>query len=791
MPQKSPFLLVSGFHRSGTSLVAQTLHSNGVNLGENLMGASFGNPNGHFEDLSIVELHDELLNLHGLDWQTTYSSTIEPPPLLKTKQQEYAEQRVKQQNSFIGAKDPRALYFFDSWNEAFRGDILFLCVFRGWRYSVSSLLKRHSRFLLNTTGKMASLPKDIIFWLQPNLAAKMWLASAKLILAQYSKRPEKTLLFPLEDLLANSNTFQQAVLSKSLPLSIFDINKSFSPSLLQKQIPASAIQMLCPEIIKECDQLEDELYKAFGSDKNKQSVSLLPTSELSKEILAKLASEKESPKLTPNVKIDLKRYSFDDAIELLKTTDNLPFENFDWFQLLNRDDLSNNNLQALFELAIRHKKFDVAEVAMQRAINNHPAPWRWMNLGDTYLHKKLFNLAQNCYLEARKLAPNNASFLARLADVETLEGNFEAAQQLIDQAIALDDTKPAIKSAQKRLSETLIKAKKVNSAKDGFLPIINDYQQVVDKMTSNKEDGLALDEYLVKSAFVAKNIYTWLYKGLTQLGEKPRSCLLDYLLNHLSEYWTETVLRTEFLPNKTPNNKPIIEDRKIQCEDNARIGVHIHAFYPALVPEILSFVANIPQPIKLVCTCIQENRKVIEQMLPHGSIVKVCENKGRDIAPWLIHAAKLLDDCDVALKLHTKSSDHASALYGWRLQLLWCLAGTKATVEKILEEFRTKPELTIVHPPYHPALKHDINWGENKEIAQKLANELGITLPKEVGNFPAGSMFWYRPTNIDSLLSQDWNSVNFPPEEGQIDGTVMHAIERILGAFNAQQQTIL
>ena len=75
MPQKSPFLLVSGFHRSGTSLVAQTLHSNGVNLGENLMGASFGNPNGHFEDLSIVELHDELLNLHGLDWQTTYSST--------------------------------------------------------------------------------------------------------------------------------------------------------------------------------------------------------------------------------------------------------------------------------------------------------------------------------------------------------------------------------------------------------------------------------------------------------------------------------------------------------------------------------------------------------------------------------------------------------------------------------------------------------------------------------------------------------------------------------------------
>lgn len=791
MPIESSFLLVSGFHRSGTSLVAQTLHANGVDMGHKLMGASFGNPNGHYEDLPLVHLHDKILGANGLNWQSTFDQPIEPHAFFKSRLQEYSEHRESLRESFFGAKDPRALYFLNAWEEAFEGNILFLLVFRGWKYSVSSLLKRHSRKLLNTTGEVTTRPQDFLFWQTPDLAAKMWAASAKLILAQYEKSPDKTLLIPLEDLLAGSDTFKQRVSEKGLPFSLFNIEKSFSAGLLQKQIPASSMNMISPHVYQQCEALESKIYEAFGSSQNKQTVTLSKQSELAKTILARRKDTSAISELIPCNPISLEGFTVDEAVELINQlpTTSLPYVR--WEQLIDRRELNNSDLQAIFELAMRKRQLNIAEIAMQRAINNHPAPWRWMNLGDVYLQKQLFDAARKCFIKAKDLTPNNSTFLARLADVETLQGNFEEAQNLINKAKELDDTKPAIKSAIKRLEAASNKSEKSQGDDKRFLQIISDYQRVVEIMSSDKQAGLALDEYVVKSAFVTKNIQTWLSSALAQLNELPGECLLDYLLSHFSRYWGDIVLETELLGDVQAGHNQVASFTNVQCSNSASIGVHIHVFYPSLLPEILSFLANINRPIKLVCTCTLESKALVEKMLPHGAIIKVCENRGRDIAPWLLHAAPLLSDCDVVLKVHTKSSSHDSALYGWRLQLLWCLVGNINTVETIVERFRTTSELSILCAPYHPALKHDINWGQNKTIATELANQLGISLPDDIQNFPAGSMFWYKPNQLRAITEHKWCIDDFPEEEGQIDGTIMHAIERVLGCYSLETTELI
>src|SRR5438552_12189310 len=63
-------------HRSGTSLVAQLLHSLGLDLGpeEHLMRASPANPAGHWENEPINEINDEILVRLGGSWS-------EPPEL--------------------------------------------------------------------------------------------------------------------------------------------------------------------------------------------------------------------------------------------------------------------------------------------------------------------------------------------------------------------------------------------------------------------------------------------------------------------------------------------------------------------------------------------------------------------------------------------------------------------------------------------------------------------------------------------------------------------------------------
>ena len=41
-----------------------------------------------------------------------------------------------------------------------------------------------------------------------------------------------------------------------------------------------------------------------------------------------------------------------------------------------------------------------------------------------------------------------------------------------------------------------------------------------------------------------------------------------------------------------------------------------------------------------------------------------------------------------------------------------------------------------------------------------------------------GSMFWFRPQSLSTLLDFDFLIEEFPEETGQTDGTLAHAIER-------------
>ena len=74
-----------------------------------------------------------------------------------------------------------------------------------------------------------------------------------------------------------------------------------------------------------------------------------------------------------------------------------------------------------------------------------------------------------------------------------------------------------------------------------------------------------------------------------------------------------------------------------------------------------------------------------------------------------------------------------------------------------------------------------MNWGTNREYAQQLMEAMGADpdlLPDDIF-FPAGTMFWARTAAVKNLFDIDFSVVNVPEETGQIDGTIMHAIERL------------
>lgn len=188
-------LIVAGFHRSGTSLLAQLLHTAGLFMGDDLIGAMPSNPFGHFEDRAIVELHDSILADNGLSWQV-----FEPLiPAITSHRWRQMESIVRERRVFHplwGFKDPRVCFFLPHWTSLMPG-VKVIGVFRHPRDSIFSLESRHMVELLEGAG-----PVDLHrrFWEIPDLGMRMWLVHNMALVRYFEVHPETTMLFSLDAL---------------------------------------------------------------------------------------------------------------------------------------------------------------------------------------------------------------------------------------------------------------------------------------------------------------------------------------------------------------------------------------------------------------------------------------------------------------------------------------------------------------------------------------------------------------------------------------------------------------
>lgn len=167
--------------------------------------------------------------------------------------------------------------------------------------------------------------------------------------------------------------------------------------------------------------------------------------------------------------------------------------------------------------------------------------------------------------------------------------------------------------------------------------------------------------------------------------------------------------------------------------------------------------------------------------------VEVYDNKGRDVVPFLTQIRPVADKYEYICHLHTKKSKHDVIGDNWRHHLYVNLLGSREIVEDILFMMESDHSIGVVFPETFFAVKPFAGWGINRETAQRFSNMIGVEIPQEdlgAGNnliFPAGNMFWAKTAAVRQILEYDFGDVEIPPEEGQLDGTIMHAIERMWG----------
>jgi lipopolysaccharide biosynthesis protein len=217
-----------------------------------------------------------------------------------------------------------------------------------------------------------------------------------------------------------------------------------------------------------------------------------------------------------------------------------------------------------------------------------------------------------------------------------------------------------------------------------------------------------------------------------------------------------------------------------------RIAVHIHMFYGDLVTE----VAEAFSPLRdsrtadfyLSTSSEKDRRYILSQFEAEGKVVaKVVENRGRDIGPMLTAFRGELKAGRYELigHLHGKKTLHVHGNTGerWRRFCFDHLAKAPGALSTVLEAFDSDPELGLIFPDD----PNSVGWTKNRKIAQDLLVRLGMPpLPAEAIKFPIGTMFWARPKVLQPLWDLKLEPTDYPPEPLPSDGTVLHAIERLL-----------
>lgn len=221
------------------------------------------------------------------------------------------------------------------------------------------------------------------------------------------------------------------------------------------------------------------------------------------------------------------------------------------------------------------------------------------------------------------------------------------------------------------------------------------------------------------------------------------------------------------------------------------LAVHVHCYFvDVFEATIVDILGKLPAGFGLfvsVCSAsAAEKVRTLVSGLTLGDVeIRVVENRGRDLAPLFVDFFEQIQKYDVCLHLHTKKSLEKEAFgTNWLADLSRKLFASKTFIQNTLTLFASDRSIGLVGPkPYLP-IRRFMGWGANHEAASSLVRTLGSAkaLPPQgaILDFPAGSFFWFRPSAFSAMRKLGLTSKSFPAEPIADDGTIAHALERIL-----------
>jgi glycosyltransferase involved in cell wall biosynthesis len=221
-----------------------------------------------------------------------------------------------------------------------------------------------------------------------------------------------------------------------------------------------------------------------------------------------------------------------------------------------------------------------------------------------------------------------------------------------------------------------------------------------------------------------------------------------------------------------------------------RVALHLHLYYLEGLYDIVEQLRRVRSSMDLLVSVTSpiaaEGARACLREYSQGTIdLRVFDNRGRDLGPLLSGFGQTIPErYDIIGHIHTKKSagvysDKSFARQWARFLYANLLADQDVIADTILQSMAADDSIGLVFPddPYI------LGWGSNLPYTFDVCVRMGIdvaTLPKTSFNFPVGTMFWARTAALRPLFGIGLSWYDYPSEPLPCDGSVLHAIERLL-----------
>lgn len=218
-----------------------------------------------------------------------------------------------------------------------------------------------------------------------------------------------------------------------------------------------------------------------------------------------------------------------------------------------------------------------------------------------------------------------------------------------------------------------------------------------------------------------------------------------------------------------------------------KAALHIHLHYTDVAGEIFSRLqASGIKPDLFITVTSGDGKREVEALLDgaglKSAMLRIVPNRGRDIGPLFTAFPEMFaSGYEFIGHVHGKKSVKLDADFAqqWAAFLYEnLLSGKHPMLEVVLGKMQADPGIGFVFPDD----PHVVGWEENWTYAHEMGMRMGVVdfLRKGSINFPVGTMFWARSRALEPFLKLNLQWEDYPEEPLPYDGSVLHAMERLL-----------